>query len=63
MTKLHNGIEYSGGETVWATGTSKVGVRKGIVIGFTKGGQFQVELQDEGSLTGKVIRTNWVSPR
>jgi len=62
MTKLHNGIEYKGGEKVWATGTSRVGMRKGEVVGFTKGGQFKVKLETECALNGTVIRTHWVSP-
>ncbi len=62
MTKVHNGIEYKGGEKVWATGTSRFGLVKGTVVGFTKGGQFKVEADADSRVPGKVIRTFWVKP-
>jgi hypothetical protein len=63
MAKVHNGIEYKGGEKVYATGTSRVGMVRGTVIGFTKSGQFKVEADSDTHVPGMVIRTHWVSPR
>ena len=64
MSKLHNGIEYKGGETVYATGFASGGTLRGTVIGFTKGGQFKVKVDDDShARAGEVVRTHWVSPR
>lgn len=62
MTKVHNGIEYKGGEKVYATGFAKGGTLTGTVVGFTKGGQFRV-LVDGPCRIGETVRTSWVSPR
>lgn len=63
MTKVHNGVEYKGGERVFATGTASGGVLRGTVVGFTKGGQFRVKVDaDAACRAGETIRTYWVSP-
>lgn len=63
-SKLHNRIEYKGGERVYATGSARGGRLRGTVVGFTKGGQFRVQIDaDEYCRAGEVIRTHWVSPR
>lgn len=62
MTKVHNGIEYKGGEQVWVQGhASNRGQLIGVVEGFTKSGQFKVRVTD-GWCVGKVVRSHWVSP-
>lgn len=63
MTKVHNGIEYKGGERVFATGNAAGGIQRGTVVGFTKGGQFRVLVDaDACCRAGEIIRTHWVSP-
>lgn len=64
MSKVHNGIEYKGGETVYATGNAWGGMLKGTVVGFTKSGQFRVLVDaDSHCRAGETVRTHWVSPR
>lgn len=63
QTMVHNGVEYKGGEAVYVTGNASLGgTLKGRVVGFTKGGQFRV-LVDEGHRAGQVVRSTWVSLR
>ena len=64
MTKTHNGIEYKGGEKVYATGTASGGLMRGTIVGFTKGGQFRVKIDETSNCrAGETVRTYWVSPR
>lgn len=62
MSKLHNGIEYKGGEKVYVTGNASLnGQMVGTVVGFTKGGQFRVKIDEGYPRAGEVVRSHWVS--